>query len=290
MAKMTSKFSPTTEAVAKALVRASTEFSPEHLQVLKSYIADESNATARWVLEQIIENARLATERLLPLCDDTGIPHLWLELGSHQRLSGQLLTDIQAGVAEGLRRLPGRPMAVLGDEIERLEQSRGLFEDPAAIVSPPIFIKLVEEDVVRLHILMLGGGPEIRAKTYRIFHRHSIRVIFDELLAWARESAAQLGCTPCVPAIGIGRSHYEATTLMLEAMAYGNFLVQSELEQEFTQSLNESGVGALGLGGRTTALASFIRIGHQRASGVRIACLRLCCCVEPRVAKQILFP
>jgi len=281
---MTSKFSPTTEAVARALVRASTEFSPEHLQAIESYIANESNSTACWVLEQIIENARLATERKLPLCDDTGIPHLFLEMGSQRQLRGQMLSDIQAGVAEGLRRLPGRPMAVLGNDIQRLEQSRGLSDDPAAMVPPPLFIKSVEEDVLRLHILMQGGGPEIRAKTYRIFHRHSHKVIFDDLLAWAKEGADQLGCTPCMPAIGIGRSHYEATTLMLEAMACGNFLVQSELEREFTRSLNESGVGALGLGGRSTALASFIRIGPQRASGVRIACLRLCCCVEPRSA------
>jgi fumarate hydratase subunit alpha len=147
-----------------------------------------------------------------------------------------------------------------------------------------VFIKLVDEDVIRLHILMQGGGPEIRSKTFRVFHQHKLSVIFDEILQWAVESANLLGCTPCAPAIGIGRTHYEATTLMLEAMAKSNFNVQSEIEADFTERLNQSKVGALGLSGKTTALATFLRVGPQRASGVRIVCMRLCCLVEPRRA------
>lgn len=278
----------TIDLVAEAVLRASTVFTPGHVDKIKEYLIDEDNYNSRWVLEQISENARIAAAQRRPLCDDTGIPHLFLEMGPDQQLRSETMLAIQAGLAKGLRQLPGRPMAVLGNDVQRVEQSAGLAEDPAAMVCAPIFIRTVAEQTLRLHILLQGGGPEIRGKTHRVFHKHSIEELLEELLRWATEAASLLGCTPCVPAVGIGRSHYEASTLMLEAMAHADFSKQNDLEEEFTTRLNQSEVGPLGLGGRTTALASFIKIGPQRASGVRIACLRLGCCVEPRHASVLL--
>jgi len=170
-----------------------------------------------------------------------------------------------------------------------LEQCAGLYENSDALDPAPLLIKNVKEDIIRLHILMQGGGPEIRGKTFRVFHKHSISEIIGEIIKWSREGAALLGCTPCSPAIGIGRTHYEATTLMLEAMAFGRFDVQSKIEQEITAGINENSEGPMGVGGSTTALATFLRVGPQRASGVRIVSLRLCCCVEPRVASTELI-
>lgn len=270
--------------VRDALIEASTTYSKEHIDVLNRYLQREDNPQAQWVLEQILKNAEIARQQRIPLCDDTGIPHLLLEMGKSKSLSGEMLQNIEEGVRIGLRELPGRPMAVIGNDIERLEQIKGLDIDSGALATAPIFIKLVDEDVLRLHILMQGGGPEIRSKTFRVFHQHKLSAILDEISLWAKESASLLGCTPCAPAIGIGRTHYEATTLMLQAMAYSNFNIQTEIEQDMTNRLNKSNVGALGLTGKTTALATFMRIGPQRASGVRIVCMRLCCLVEPRVA------
>jgi fumarate hydratase subunit alpha len=270
--------------VAEAVVRASTVYTDAHYHKLDEFIAKEDNPNAKWVLEQIVKNAKIAEQERRPLCDDTGTPHLFIELGEGKSLSAELIDAIHTGLAEGLRLLPGRPMAVLGDDIQRIEQSAGLDEDPSALISAPIFIKRVEEEVIRLHVLMQGGGPEIRGKTFRVFHKHSIYALMQEVLSWAGESASLLGCTPCAPAIGIGRSHYEASALMLEAMAYADYAKQSALEQSFTDRLNSCKVGPLGLGGNSTALASFIKIGPQRASGIRVVCMRLCCIVEPRVA------
>ena len=59
---------------------------------------------------------------------------------------------------------------------------------------------------------------------------------------------------------------------------------QSEIENKITQSINNSDIGALGMGGSVTALGSLVKIGPQRASGVRILCMRPCCCVEPRIS------
>lgn len=67
-------------------------------------------------------------------------------------------------------------------------------------------------------------------------------------------------------------------------MVFGNHNIQSEIENEITKRLNESNIGPLGLGGNTTALGTFIKIGPQRASGVRIVSMRPCCGIEPRKA------
>ncbi|HNS24805.1 MAG TPA: fumarate hydratase, partial [Methanobacteriaceae archaeon] len=73
-----------------------------------------------------------------------------------------------------------------------------------------------------------------------------------------------------------------ASSLMLKAMANRRLDQPSELEIGITESLNQSGIGSLGLGGTITALGSLVLVGPQRASGVRIVCMRPCCSVEPR--------
>ena len=98
------------------------------------------------------------------------------------------------------------------------------------------------------------------------------------------ESLRMLGCTPSIPSIGIGRTHYEATSLLVKSIAYGNLDNQSEHEKMIAERLNETGIGPLGLGGKTTVLGCYLNIGNQRASGVRIVSVRPSCFVEPRVA------
>jgi fumarate hydratase subunit alpha len=159
-----------------------------------------------------------------------------------------------------------------------------LFEDAAALEAAPIVFRNIPEDELRLTVLMLGGGPAIRGITQSVFHKHSIQVVVDEIVRRASEGVKKLGCTPCTLAIGIGRSQYEATNMMMEAMVKGNFNIQSDLEKEITARVNDCEVGPLGLGGKTSVLATFLKVGPQRASGVRIVAIRPCCCVEPRKA------
>ena len=268
--------------VKEALVKAGSSFTTDQMEIYERAIVNETNKQAQWVLSQTLENAKVACHRCSPLCDDTGIPHLYLEVGPNKVVTGQLLEDIKEGVRQGLRELPGRPMAVKGDDIQRIEQSEGLFEDSAALEAAPIVIRNIEEDELRLTVLMLGGGPAIRGITQSVFHKHSIEVVVDEIVKRASEGVKKLGCTPCTLAIGVGRSQYEATSMMMEAMVKGNFNIQSDLEKEITTRVNDCEVGPLGLGGRTSVLATFLKIGPQRASGVRIVAIRPCCCVEPR--------
>lgn len=270
--------------VSETLVTAGSTFSEDKIRAYRRAIEKESNPQSKWVMEQVVDNALVAAKNRGPLCDDTGIPHIYLEIGKNQTVTGELIEAIHEGVAKGLRTLPGRPMAVKGDDAQRLAQSEGMYENSDALLPAPIQIRNIEEDVTRVYIMMEGGGPAIRGKDYRVFHKHSVDVVMEEIVAWAKEAVAQLGCSPCTLAVGIGRSHYEAAAMMMEAQVHGNYDVQSELEQRITREVNEARVGALGLGGDTSVIATFLKVGPQRASGVRIVCLRPCCCFEPRVA------
>jgi fumarate hydratase subunit alpha len=270
--------------VKECLITAGSTFSEDKKEIYRQAIKRETVPGAKWVLETTLQNALTAEQNRSPLCDDSGIPHLYLEVGPNQSVSGQLLEYIRQGVVEGLRALPGRPMAIKGNDLQRIDQSGGLNIDPGAMLAAPILLKPVQEDVIRLHILMHGGGPEIRGKTFRVFHKHKVSAVTDEIIDWAVEASGKLGCSPVTLAIGIGRSHFEAASLMLEAMVFGNHNIQSDIEKEITEKLNKSNVGPLGLGGNTTALGTFLKIGHQRASGVRIVSMRPCCGIEPRKA------
>lgn len=270
--------------VSDGLIRAGSTFREDKKQAYHRAIENETNEKAKWVLRTILDNATVAESNHSPLCDDTGIPHLVLEIGPNRAVTGKMLDDIREGIRRGLRALPGRPMGIMGNDGQRIDQSGGLNTDSAGVELAPILLRQCDEDVIRLHILMFGGGPAIRGKTFRIFHKHNTNVVLDEIVSWAKEGAAQLGCTPCTLAIGVGRSHFEATSMMLQAQVDGRYDVQSEFEKEITRRVNEANIGPMGLGGETSVLATFMKVGPQRASGVRIVSVRPTCCFEPRIA------
>lgn len=271
-------------AVKDTLVKAGSTFRPDKKAAYRCAIRRETNEQARWVLQTVLDNAEAAEQNQSPLCDDSGIPHLVLEVGGDAAVSGAMLRAIRTGVREGLRALPGRPMGIMGNDSQRLDQSGGLNPDSAGVEPAPILLRESDTPGIRLHILMFGGGPAIRAKTYRVFHKHSTETVLEEIVDWAKESVSLLGCSPCTLAVGIGRSHFEASALMLEALTEGDYSRQSEMEQAITRRVNEADIGPLGLHGDTSVLATFLKVGPQRASGVRIVCLRPCCCFEPRIA------
>ncbi len=281
---MSKSYDEIVSLVCDTLVDAGSTFREDKKEAYKKAIEKETNDKARWVLEQILENAEAAEENKSPLCDDSGIPHLLLEVGEDTPVTGKTLDAIREGIVRGLRKLPGRPMGIMGGDSERIDQSGGLDPDSAGVAPAPILLRRCEENVLRLHILMFGGGPAIRAKTYRVFHKHNTQVVLDEIVSWATQGVKELGCSPCTLAVGIGRSHFEATAMMLQAQADGRYDVQSEMEEEITRRVNEADIGPLGLHGNTSVIATFLKVGPQRASGVRIVCVRPTCCFEPRIA------
>lgn len=280
--------------ISKTIIDASTTLSCDKYDALKRAIELEDNENAKWALEQILENYKVAQDIKFPLCDDTGIPHVIVEIGDERELSGKLINQIHRGIELGLNNLPARPMAVIGDEVQRINQSEGLFEKPGMLRPAPILIdngldehsykRDISPDTLNIHFILEGGGPEIRAKTLRVYHKRSFDNVINTACEWLEESLKMLGCTPSIPTIGIGRTHYEATSLLLKAIAYGNLDNQSEHEKRITNKLNKTDIGPMGFGGKTTVLGTYLNIGNQRASGVRIVSIRPSCFVEPRVA------
>lgn len=270
--------------VAQTLIAASTKFQPDQLKAYQDAIDREENPQARWVLEKIIENAEVGSANNLPLCDDTGIPHLFLEIGDQTIIPAGFFKAMQNGIALGLEKLPGRSMAVKGSDLERITQSGGLYDQPGHLLPAPMLVKGEKGSDIKLTVLMLGGGPEIRGKTLRVFHKHSLDVVLKEMVDWAVEGTALLGCLPAVLFFGVGRTNFEAAALSIEAMVTADFSRQNELEQHISNAANKSKIGALGVGGNHTVLRTFIKIGEQRASGVRIVSLRVGCCFDPRRA------
>ena len=275
-------------AVCDTLVRAGSVFSEDKKCAYRKAIERETNEKSKWVLQTILENAEVAERDRSPLCDDTGIPHILLDIGDEAVITGKYLDAVKEGIAEGLKTLPGRPMGILGNDLERIDQSKGLDPESDGVEPAPFLIRRVPGNDVKLHVLMFGGGPAIRGKTYRVFHKHSVGTVRDEIINWAKTSVAELGCSPCTLAVGIGRSHYEAASMMLMAQADGNYEVQSELERQITGEVNKADIGSLGLHGDVSVLATFLKVGPQRASGVRIVCMRPACCFEPRKASAVL--
>lgn len=286
------------EKVENAVVNAGSSYGKDRLAAYKKALnleMEKGNDNAVWALEQMIENFIVANENKLPLCDDTGIPHVLIEIGENREFPSNFFNDINIGIGKGLERLPGRPMAVKGNDIERIEQSKGLYSQPS-MMKPASFLieqrddstygRLIgnDDDKIKINILLEGGGPEIRAKTYRVFHKRDSNIVLGEAIDWLKDSLSMLGCTPSIPSIGIGRTHFEANALMLRAMVHGSLDSQSEIEKYVSRELNSTNIGPLALGGETTVLGSFVNIGYQRASGVRIVAVRPACFVEPRVS------
>lgn len=274
--------------IEKALIKASTSYPKDRIFAFKKAIENETNENAIWALKVMLENMKIAKEKKFPLCDDTGIPHVFIEIGKNRSISHEIFKEINEGIASGLKNLPGRSMAVKGNVIERLEQSKGLYAESERVISSSFLVDVLNgenyKDKIKIHLLLLGGGPEIRSQSYRIFHRRNYKEVLNASILRIKDVLKLLGCTPSIPAIGIGRTHFEANSLMIKSMIYGNLNIQSKSENYITQELNKTNIGPMGFGGKTTVLGAFMNIGPQRASGVRILATRPCCFVEPRLS------
>lgn len=241
----------------------------------------------------MIQNVEIANKNKLPLCDDIGIPPVFIEIPKDQNISFGFFEDIKKGIANGFKNLPGRPMAVKGNDFERIEQFKGLYDESEMIIPLSFLIDINNENKggkelnnkIKIHLLLLGGGPEIRAKIYRVFHKRNYKEVLNSVINRFKENLGLLGCTPTISTIGIGRTHFEANFILIKAMIYGKLDNQSDFENYITDELNKTNIGPMGLGGKTTTIGSFVNIGPQRANGVRILATRPCCFVEPRVGQ-----
>lgn len=212
----------------------------------------ESNPRGCVVLDQLVENARIAREEWVPICQDTGTVWVSLEIGPGVLVGGDVFADVNDAVAcaydEALLR-----KSVVRDAI---------FDRANTQDNTPAFcdIHTVDEPgVARLHIMLKGGGSDNASRVVMLVPGAGKQGIIDELVRCVREKGAN-ACPPLVVGVGIGATFDKVAGLAKRALMrpVDEPAVDEQvraLEEELLAAVNATGVGPGGIGGETTALA-----------------------------------
>jgi fumarate hydratase subunit alpha len=244
-----------TDAVAGLCVRTNYALPPDVLRALEVARQTEPSSLGRHVLSQLLENARIADQGAYPLCQDTGLIVVWLDLGQEVHLSGG---DLGAAIQEGVRR--GHAQGYLRASIvDRPYSARKNSGDNTPAV---IHTQIVPGEHVRVAISAKGGGSE-NMSALRMLTPADGRDGVVEFVTGVVERAGANPCPPVIVGVGIGGSAEHAMLMAKRSLLrpVGQPHPDAEiadLEQEILTRVNDLGIGPEGLGGRTTALAVHI--------------------------------
>jgi len=239
-------------AVAELCVTANRELPQDVLEALKENRAAETTELAKDILDQLIENARLAREEKLPICQDTGLAVVFIELGRDVHLDGDLYEAVNQGVRQGyeegyLRKSACHPF------------SRANTGDGAPAI---VHLNLVEGDKVRLIVAPKGGGSENMSRVYMLAPAAGWEGIRDRIIQTVIEAGPN-PCPPTVIGVAIGGNFERAALMAKRALLRPLDQPNPDpdlraKEAEVLEALRKSGLGPQGLGGRTLTLAVHI--------------------------------
>ncbi len=255
------EFSEVVDAVVEVLRRAHTELPEDVVTALRKAYEEEENEVARKNLEAILKNVEAAKKLRVPMCQDTGIPVFFVELGRELDIDFDLSAAIVEGVRRATREIPLRPNAV--HPITR--ENSG---DNTGIAVPPIDISIVDGDALKIAVLPKGAGSE-NMSTLRMMLPSEV----NKLKAAIVEVVAMAGGKPCPPVVlgvGIGGTFDLAAKLAKKALLR-NVLEMDDFEREVLEAVNSLGIGPMGMGGRTTALAVLINYAHCHTASLPLA-------------------
>lgn len=240
-----------TESVAK-LCRQANYFLPEDVwRSVESAYQQEKSDTAHEILGQILENARLAGQKDLALCQDTGITDIFLKLGQEAVIKGGSLKEaVNKGVAEGYTKGYLRKSLVA----EPLESRKNTGDNTPA----NIYIESVPGDALEITVLPKGGGTENASALVMLAPSAGWQGVKDFVLDTVNKKGIS-ACPPLVVGVGIGGSFSSVGLLAKKALlrevgSSSKSPYYLEKEQELLKEINASGIGPMGLGGATTAL------------------------------------
>lgn len=244
-----------TSQVAKLCMDANYNIPQDVLERLKKSLDKEESPVAKDILNQIIENDILAREERLPMCQDTGLLVIFLELGREVHLNGDIYEAIQQGVREGYNKGYLRK-SMVKDPFNRVNTG-----DNTPCI---IHTKIVEGDKVKLTLAPKGGGSENMSTVVMMKPSDGLKGCKEFILNFI-EKAGGNPCPPIVVGIGFGGNLEKSALLAKEALLRDIDDVNeepwlAELEEEFLNDINKLGIGPMGLGGRTTALAVKIKM------------------------------
>ncbi|MBC7253526.1 MAG: fumarate hydratase [Actinobacteria bacterium] len=254
-----------TEAVEELAVKASLELPPDVEKALAKARERESSPRGRYALDMILENAEVARREGLPLCQDTGMFHLYVDLGEGVALPSGFRSAVDEGMRRATRRVPLRSSMVdfpLGERRNRGDNT-------------PVHVHVGRggpEGGARLTLLAKGGGSENATRLFMLLPGEGEGGVRRAVLETVRAKGAQ-ACPPLVVCAGAGGDAEEALELALRGLLrpVGERHPReplARLEEELLEEVNATGIGAAGLGGDTTALDV-----HLEEAPTHIACL-----------------
>jgi fumarate hydratase subunit alpha len=269
------------KAVSDLAIRANTNLRPDVLRMLKRALPKEKSKIARKALETIIKNSRVARREKLAICQDTGLPFVFVELGDEVFVKGNLSQAIQAGIKDGYKRAHLRA-SIVEDPLRRKVN--------VAFTPAVVSIKLVKGRSLRLAVLPKGFGSENKSVA-RMFNP---TVGSQAIIDWIVQSVKIAGpdaCPSFVIGIGIGATFDEAGRLAKHALLRpidkkNRDKSLAGLEKRILQGVNKIGLGPFGFGGKVTALGVNIETAPTHISGLPVA-LNISCHALRSASKTI---
>lgn len=257
---------------------------PEDVKnALKDAYEGEEDKTARLNLETVLENIETASENSIPMCQDTGLPIIFVKLG-HVEVEN-LYDGIRRGVARATREVPLRPNVV--DPLTRENTGNNLGKG-----IPQINVELVDEDFLELTVFPKGFGSENNNALKMGLPGEGVEGVKKFVLETVLKAGGK-PCPPTVVGVGIGGSSDMVMKLAKKALLrpVGERNPDkrlAELEEELLELINNTGIGPMGLGGKTTSLDVKIELADTHTAGLPMGvCIQ---CWAARHATAVLRP
>jgi fumarate hydratase subunit alpha len=261
------KASAITRAVARLCQEANFELGEDVLAALKQAHKTEEAPLGKEVLSQLIENAKIAEEERLPLCQDCGTAVVFLEIGQEVHITG----DLYAAVEEGVRQ--GYTKGYLRKSIVRQPLSARI--NTKDNTPPVVHAKIVPGERLKVTVMPKGAGAENMSKLAMLKPGDGKQSIIDLVVKTVDEAGGN-ACPPLIIGLGIGGTAEKA--MLLAKKALSRKIAEpspdpevAELEREILTKVNALGIGPLGFGGRTTALAVHAEVMPTHIASLPVA-------------------
>ena len=263
--------------VRDAIVETSRNMEPSCLAALEKARDAEDVPAARFALTKMCENARFAAQNGYPVCQDTGMCVVFVEIGKYVALTGKLLQDaIDDAVKDGYADLR---KSVL-DPVTRVNTGTNA---PAVVHTD-----FVPGDEVKVSVMLKGFGSENMSALYMLNPAQGLETAKDLIVRTVADAASN-PCPPVIVGVGLGGTFELCAKMSKQALfrrigSSNPDPLLDELERELMKRINSLGVGAQGFGGKTTALGVFIRKYPTHISSLPVAVNILCHCSRAKIA------
>lgn len=271
-----------TENIKEMCIQANHFLSSDMDLALKKAEAEESFTLGKQILGQLQENLKIAAEEMIPICQDTGMAVIFLEVGQEVHFEGGYLEDavnegVRQGYIEGYLR-----KSVVGDPLIR-ENTK---DNTPAI----IHTRIVPGDKVKIKVAPKGFGSENMSRVFMLKPAEGIEGVKNAVLT-AVKDAGPNACPPMVIGVGIGGTFEKCALMAKEALTrevgtHSEIPYVKELEEELLNQINHLGIGPGGLGGKTTALAVNINTYPTHIAGLPVG-INICCHVNRHIVREV---